>query len=162
VILRRTMRLALIAGLIAAASATTALADDPADMVASAKTLAKAAPETLSRRTLGQVALPTIADAKFRNVRAHYRRYELVNDQVIFCGELDAPIPSSGQRSGWTKFAYLPGDPTTLITATPGLGMREIGPQVLKTLCETGKENWLSGEFTAEFQRKPGQLAASE
>lgn len=142
--------------LAALAAATSAHAADPPDMAAAARTLANNAPDALSRRSLAQVQLPDYDLAQFRNVRAHYQRNELVNDQIVFCGELDAKHPTTGQRTGWTKFAYLPGDPTTLITMTPGLGMREIGPQVLRNLCETGKEKWLEGDFTPAFQRKPG------
>ena len=153
------MRSALLGLLIACAVAPAAVAQDPPDMAEMARDLAKAAPDALSRRTLGQIALPDYREAKFRNVRAHYMRQELVNDQIVFCGELDAKHPTSGQRTGWTKFAYLPGDPTTLMTETPGLGMREIGPQVLRTLCGTGKEKWLQGDYTSDFNRPPGPAA---
>src|ERR1700741_5234644 len=126
------MRAVILAVSVAASllAAAPAFCDDPPDMVAMAKRLADVAPESLSRRTLGEVALPTYGTAKFRNVRAHYIRQELINDQGMFCGELDAVVPSTKQRSGWTTFVYIPGDPTTLMTDTPGLGTREIGPQV--------------------------------
>lgn len=131
-------------------------------MVAAAKTRAAAAPEALSRRSLGQVALPTYGTAKFRNVRAHYIRQELINDQVIFCGEIDAVIPGGTKRSGWTKFVYIPGDPTTLFTDTEGLGSPEIGQQVRQRMCDSGKEKWLSADYTSDFQRKPASLAEAE
>jgi len=142
-------------------AAAPAWGEDPPDMAAVAKMQAERAPEALSRRSLGQVALPTYASAKFRSVRAHYIRQELINDQVIFCGELDAIIPSTGQRSGWTKFVYIPGDPTTLMTDTLGLGTREIGPQVRQRMCE-GEKKWLSADYTAAFDRLPQSLAEVE
>jgi hypothetical protein len=147
-----TVSLAL--GLALAAGA--AQAQDPPDMAAMAKALAEQAPTALSRRQLGQSQLPNYKDAQFRNIRAHYQRHELVNDQIVFCGEADIKHPKTGQRTGWIKIAYLPGDPTTLISTAPGIGIREIGPQVYKTLCETGKEKWLQGDFTAFFQKPPG------
>jgi hypothetical protein len=143
-------------------AATPALGEDPPDMVAAAKRLADAAPETLSRRILGEVALPTYGTAKFRNVRAHFVRQELINDQVIFCGELDAVVPGTKQPSGWTRFVYIPGDPTTLMTDTPGLGTREIGPQVRQRMCDSGKEHWMSADYTAAFNRMPASLAEAE
>ncbi|MDB5440105.1 MAG: hypothetical protein JWM33_2532 [Caulobacteraceae bacterium] len=142
------------------AAATPVLADDPADMAATAQTLAKTAPDTLTRRILGQVAFPTYATAKFRGVRAFYIRQELVNDQVIFCGELDAVVPTTNKRSGWTKFVYIPGDPTTLMTDTPGLGTREIGPQVRHHLCDS-EQKWLSPDFTDDFQKLPKTVDAA-
>ena len=111
---------------------------------------------------LGEVALPTYGTAKFRNVKAFYIRQQLINDQVIFCGELDAVIPGTKQRSGWTKFIYIPGDPTTLMTDTPGLGTREIGPQVRKRMCEDTSQSWLSGDYTAAFNKIPAVLAEAE
>ena len=143
-------------------AAAPAVGEDPPDMAATAKRIAETAPEALSRRTLGEVALPTYGTAKFRNVRAHYIRQELINDQVIFCGELDAVIPGTKNRSGWTKFVYIPGDPTTLMTDAPGLGTREIGPQVRMRMCDSGNEKWLSGDYTAAFQRIPTSLAEAE
>lgn len=134
----------------------------PAQWLATAKTLAEAAPDALSRRTLGQIALPTYQTARFRNVRGHFIRQELVNDQVVFCGEIDAVIPSTGKRSGWTRFVYLPGDPTTLMTDTPGLGTREIGPQVRRQLCDRPTANWFSEDFTAAFERKPKSQSNAE
>ena len=139
-----------------------ALGEDPPDMVAMAKRLADVAPDALSRRTLGEVALPTYGTAKFRDVRAHFIRQELINDQVIFCGELDAVVPATKQRSGWTKFVYIPGDPTTLMTDTLGLGTREIGPQVRQRMCDSGKEHWMSADYTAAFSRRPTSLAEAE
>ena len=156
------MRAAVLALVLAGGIATPAFADDPPDMVAAAKVRAEGAPEALSRRTLGQVALPTYGTAKFRNVRAHYIRQELINDQVIFCGELDAVIPGTTKRSGWTKFVYIPGDPTTLMTDTPGLGTREIGPQVRQRMCDSGKEHWMSADYTGAFNRMPKSLAEAE
>jgi len=150
--------------LAAALSAPQAWAEDgamPAQWLTTAKSLADAAPDALFRRTLGQVALPTYGTAKFRNVRGHYMEQELVNDQVVFCGEIDAVIPSTGQRSGWTKFVYLPGDPTTLMSDTPGLGTREIGPQVRKQLCDRPAARWFAEDFTPSFQRMPKSLADS-
>ncbi|HEV7693210.1 MAG TPA: hypothetical protein VGO52_20420 [Hyphomonadaceae bacterium] len=155
------MRAALLA-LVLATGVAPAFADDPPDMVAAAKVRAEGAPEALSRRTLGQVALPTYGTAKFRNVRANYIRQELINDQVIFCGELDAVIPGTTKRSGWTKFVYIPGDPTTLMTDTPGLGTREIGPQVRQRMCDGGNKNWMSADYTAAFNRMPRTLAEAE
>lgn len=157
------LRACLLSVMLAAvvAGAAPAWGEDPPDMVATAKLQAERAPEALSRRSLGQIALPTYSSAKFRDVRAHYVRQELINDQVIFCGELDAVIPSTGQRSGWTKFVYIPGDPTTLMTDTPGLGTREIGPQVRQRMCE-GEKKWLSADYTAAFQRMPQSLAEAE
>jgi hypothetical protein len=149
----------LVASLFAA---MPALGEDPPDMVAMAKRLSDVAPETLSRRILGEVALPTYGTAKFRNVRARYIRQELINDQVVFCGELDAVVPSTKQRSGWTGFVYIPGDPTTLMTNTPGLGTREIGPQVRQRMCDTDKDHWLSVDYTAAFNRMPASLAEAE
>jgi hypothetical protein len=149
-------------GLLAAITmATPVFAEDPADMAAQAQAAAKSAPDTLTRRILGQVAFPTYATAKFRNVRAFYIRQELVNDQVIFCGEVDAVVPTTNKRSGWTKFVYIPGDPTTLMTDTPGLGTREIGPQVRQHLCDGTDEKWLSGDFTGDFQKLPKTVAAA-
>jgi hypothetical protein len=152
------LRLGLILGL--AAATTPALADDPSDMAATAQTFAKAAPDSLTRRTLGQVAFPTYATAKFRSVRAFYIRQELVNDQVIFCGEVDAVVPTTNKRSGWTKFVYIPGDPTTLMTDTAGLGTREIGPQVRHHLCDSDQK-WLSSDFTDDFQKLPKTMTAA-
>jgi hypothetical protein len=146
----------MAAGLLSAA--LPAWADDPADMVAAARVRAQAAPETLSRRSLAQVALPTIGTAKFRNVRANYIRQELVNDQVVFCGELDAVIPGAGKRSGWTRFVYIPGDPTTIATQTEGLGIHELGPRIVAKYCD-GNLNWMSADYTADFQRLPRNLA---
>lgn len=146
-------------------STGAAWADDPADMVAAAKTAAANATASLSRRSLGWVALPTYKTVKYRSVRAHYRRNELVRDQIIFCGEMDAEIPGKdGVRSGWTKFVYSAGDPTVFMTDTPGLGTGEIGPRVRKAWCESGKEVWLSGDFTAGFETQPREraVAASE
>jgi hypothetical protein len=142
--------------------AAPAMAEDPADMALRARSLAEVAPEALTRRTLAQVALPTYSTAKFRNVRAFYIRQELINDQVIFCGEVDVVVPNTKNRSGWTKFVYIPGDPTTLMTDTPGLGTREIGPQVRQRMCEEHGQNWLSTDFTAAFQRMPKSMAEAE
>lgn len=146
---------ALLVSLMAAPPSVAEKAPMPAEWLKTAEALAEAAPDALSRRTLGQVALPDYQKAKFRKVRAHYIPQELVNDQVVFCGEIDAVIPSTGKRSGWTQFVYLPGDPTTLMTDTPGLGTREIGPQVRRQLCERPAANWLDVDFTPAFQRKP-------
>lgn len=152
----------LFAALAGVSFATPAFADDPADMAARARTVADDAPRALTRRTLGQVALPTYGTAKFRNVRAFYIRQKLINDQVIFCGELDAVIPGGKDRSGWTKFIYIPGDPTTLFTDTKGIGSPEIGPQVRKRMCEDTQQTWLSADYTAAFNKIPNTLAEAE
>lgn len=140
-------------------AAAPAFADDPADMVAAARVRAQAAPDTLSRRSLAQVALPTYGTAKFRNVRAQYIREELVNDQVVFCGEIDAVIPGANKRSGWTRFAYIPGDPTTLATETEGMGIHELGKRIVAKYCDAPDAHWMSADYTAEFQRLPRNLA---
>jgi hypothetical protein len=155
-------RAAIVAVIACVCSATPALAQDPPDMAAAAKARSDDAPRALTRRSLGEVALPTYGTAKFRNVRAFYIRQELINDQVIFCGELDAVIPKTSKRSGWTKFIYIPGDPTTLMTDTAGLGTREIGPQVRKRMCEDTQQTWLSGDYTAAFNKIPDTLAEAE
>jgi hypothetical protein len=152
-------RAVLIGALLTLVSAAPALADDPADMVAAARVRAQSAPDALSRRSLGQVALPTYGTAKFRNVRALYIREELVNDQVVFCGELDAVIPGTSKRSGWTRFAYIPGDPTTLATDTEGMGIHELGKRIVAKYCDAKDANWMSADYTAQFQRLPSNLA---
>ena len=152
-------RSALIGVALALIGAAPALADDPADMVAAARVRAQAAPETLTRRSLAQVAMPTYGTAKFRNVRAQYIREELVNDQVVFCGELDAVIPGTTRRSGWTRFAYIPGDPTTLATETEGMGIHELGKRIVAKYCDAPDAKWMSADYTAEFQRMPRNLA---
>jgi hypothetical protein len=156
------MRAALLALALGVAAVAPAFADDPPDMVAAAKVRADDAPRALTRRSLGEVALPTYGTAKFRNVKAFYIRQQLINDQVIFCGELDAVVPGTKQRSGWTKFIYIPGDPTTIMTDTPGLGTREIGPQVRKRMCDDTPQTWLSGDYTAAFSKIPATLAEAE
>ena len=158
---RAVWQAGLAAGLMLA-TAAPAWADDPPDMVAAAKRQAQGAPDALSRRTLGQVALPTIGTAKFRNVRAQYIRWELVNDQIVFCGELDAVIPSTKQRSGWTRFAYIPGDPTTIATETPGIGIYELGKRIVAKYCDAPEAKWMSADYTADFQRLPRDLAEAE
>ena len=150
---------ALIALGLALAAAAPALADDPADMVAAARVRAQAAPDTLSRRSLAQVALPTYGTAKFRNVRAQYIREELVNDQVVFCGEIDAVVPGTTRRSGWTRFAYIPGDPTTLATETEGMGIHELGKRIVAKYCDAPDAKWMSADYTPDFQRMPKNLA---
>lgn len=149
----------LLVGGLMLSLATPAMADDPPDMVASAQRLADAAVGALARRSLGQVALPTVATAKFRAVRAQYIRWELVNDQIVFCGELDAVIPASGKRSGWTRFAYLPGDPTTLATETEGLGIHELGKRIVAKYCDAPDAKWMSADYTRQFQTLPKDLA---
>jgi hypothetical protein len=151
--------LLMAAGLCVAAPA---LAATPTQMMAAVKAQADRAPDALTRRSLGQVALPTYASAKFRNVRAYYLPQEFINDQTIFCGEIDVVVPKTGQRSGWTKFVYVPGDPTTLMTDTPGLGTPEIGPQVRKHLCDGGDHQWMTTDYTAEFQRMPRTMAEAD
>ena len=152
----RSLTLALIASL---GVALPVLAATPTEMAAAMKAQADRAPEALTRRTLGQVALPTYATAKFRNVRGYYKPNELINDQTIFCGEIDVVVPKTKQRSGWTKFVYIPGDPTTLFTDTPDLGSPEIGPQVRKHVCDEGEHLWMAADYTAEFSRIPKALA---
>ena len=160
--MRATVLFLAFAGLVPApAQAQTPATVHTPEMMAAVKARAAAAPEALSRRGLGQVALPTIGTAKFRNVRAYYVPQELVNDTVVFCGELDAVIPSTKKRSGWTKFVYIPGDPTTLMTDTIGLGTPEIGPKVRAHWCDDAKP-YLPADYTAEFQRKPRSLAEAE
>ncbi len=158
------MRVAILLVVLAvgAASLAPAFAEDPPDMAAIARARADDAPRALTRRTLGQVALPTYGTAKFRNVRAFYIRQELINDQVIFCGELDAVVPGTKQRSGWTKFIYIPGDPTTLMSDAPGIGSPEIGPQVRKKMCDDTLQTWLSTDYTAAFNKMPASLAEAE
>jgi hypothetical protein len=152
----RAVTLAVAAGL---ALAAPAFADDPPDMVAAARTRAQSAPEALTRRSLAQVALPTYATARFRGVRAQYIRQELVNDQIIFCGEIDAVIPGTTTRSGWTRFAYIPGDPTTLATETEGMGIHELGKRIVAKYCDAPDAHWMSADYTAAFQRMPSNLA---
>jgi len=141
----------MLAALAAAALATPAVADDPADMVQAAKTQAEQAPLRLGRRGQGPAAIGDWNNSQFRNVKANYKRFELVNDRVVFCGEMNAK-QANGEMSGWTKFAYLPGDPPILVTNKPGLGLREVGPHVLKNVCETGQENWLTADYTPFFE----------
>jgi hypothetical protein len=146
----------------ALAAAVPAFADDPPDMVTAARVRAQSAPETLARRSLAQVALPTIGTAKWRNVKAQYIREELVNDQVVFCGELDAVVPATGKRSGWTRFAYIPGDPTTLATETNGIGIHELGKRIVAKYCDAPDAKWMSADYTADFQRVPKNLAEAQ
>lgn len=136
-----------------------ALADDPADMVRAAKAQATAAPDWLAMRFVGLVELPTIGTAKWRGVKAQYIRQELLNDQIVFCGEIDAAIPITGERKGWTRFAYLPGDPPTLATETEGLGIHELGKRIVAKYCDAPEAKWMSADYTAEFQRMPKDLA---
>lgn len=140
-------------------AATPALADDPPDMVAAAKGTAEGAAVRLGRRSLGQVVLPTIATAKWRNVRANYIREELVNDQIVFCGEIEAAIPGTDKRSGWTRFTYIPGDPAEFATETDGLGMPEIGKRIVAKYCDKPDAKWLSADYTPYFQKLPEELA---
>jgi hypothetical protein len=158
----RSLAALVVLAAVSALAPAVAQQADPPDMAAAAKARSDDAPRALTRRSLGQVALPTYGTAKFRNVRAFYIRQGLINDQVIFCGELDAVIPDTKQRSGWTKFIYIPGDPTTLMTDTVGLGTREIGPQVRKRMCEDTQQIWLSGDYTAAFNKIPKVLAEAE
>lgn len=142
--------------------AAPARADDPPDMVAAARGTAEGAPVRLGRRALGQVVLPTIATAKWRNVRANYIREELVNDQIVFCGEIDAAIPGTDRRSGWTRFTYIPGDPAELATETDGLGMPEIGKRIVAKYCDGPALKWLSADYTAYFQKLPEDLSEAK
>jgi hypothetical protein len=153
---------AIFAGGLLLAASVPALADDPPDMVAAARTRAQTAPDALSRRSLAQVALPTYGTAKFRGVRAQYIREELVNDQVVFCGEIDAVIPGTNRRSGWTRFAYIPGDPTTQATETEGMGIHELGKRIVAKYCDAPDAKWMSADYTAEFQRMPRNLAEAQ
>jgi len=73
---------------------------------------------------------------------------------VIFCGEIDVKGPK-GERTGWTKFGYWPGDPTTFFTESGVIGMAQIGPQVYKAHCASGQEKWLELDFTGDFKRPP-------
>jgi hypothetical protein len=123
-------------------------------MAALAKRDATAAPGRLSRFGLGRTAIPDYASANFRNVKAHYRRTEFFIDHVIFCGEIDMKLPD-GTRTGWIGFGYWPGDPTTFFTEREGVGMPQIGPQVYKAHCKSGKEQWLESDYTADFLRPP-------
>ena len=145
--------------LAALALAGPAFAADPPDMVAAAKRYAEAAPNTLGIPRLGAVQIANYPEAQFRGVRANYHRFELVNDRIVFCGEVNVKDAKSGVYGGWTKFAYLPGDPPILVTRVPAFGLREVGPQVLRNVCETGKEDWLAPDFSATFQRPPARPA---
>jgi hypothetical protein len=140
-------------------TAGAAWADDPPDMASAAKAQAQQAPDWLAMRFLGIVELPTIGAAHWRNVRALYIREELVNDQIVFCGEIDAAIPGTGERKGWTRFAYLPGDPPTLATETEGLGIHELGKRIVAKYCDATDAKWLSADYTSDFQRMPKSLA---
>lgn len=139
--------------------AGVAFAADPADMAAQAKREAVAAPARLSRFGLGRTAIPDYASAKFRNVRAHYRRSDLFRDYIIFCGEIDMKGPG-GAPTGWIKFGYMSGDPTTFFTERADVGMPQIGPQVYKAHCASGSELWLEGDYTADFLRVPEETGA--
>ena len=152
-------QLALAASLISLFLTAPAWADDPPDMAAAAKAQAQQAPDWLAMRFLGIVELPTIATAHWRNVRAQYIRQELVNDQIVFCGEIDAALPGTGERKGWTRFAYLPGDPPTLATETEGLGIHELGKRIVAKYCDAPDAKWLSADYTSDFQRMPKNLA---
>jgi hypothetical protein len=152
------LRLGVAAGLLLG-TAGTAWADDPPDMARAAKAQAEAAPFWLAMRFLALVELPTIETAHWRNVRAQYIRQELVNDQIVFCGEIDAALPATGERKGWTRFAYFPGDPPTLATETEGLGIHELGPRIVKKYCDAPDAKWLSADYTADFQQLPKNLA---
>ncbi len=151
-------RLAAIGLVCALAAAGPSLAADPADMAALAKREAASASARLSRFSLGRTAIPDYEQAKFRSVRAHYRRSEFFLDHVIFCGEIDMKLPD-GSRTGWIGFGYWPGDPTTFFTAKEGVGMPQIGPQVYKAHCASGKEQWLEGDYTEDFHRLPDAAA---
>lgn len=147
----RAGRAAVAGALLAVALAPGARAEAPADMVALARKGAAEAPNRLGRHILGQTAIPNYGQVQFRSVRANYKRQELVNDRIVFCGEMK-PVADGKE---WVKFAYTPDDPPLLASPTPGIGMREVGPPVFKSLCETGKEAWLDGDFSADFQRAP-------
>ena len=67
--------------------------------------------------------------------KAFRREWVAANDRCRR-DQIDVVVPNTKQRSGWTRFVYIPGDPTTLMTDTPGLGTREIGHQVRKHLCD--------------------------
>ena len=151
---RRTHVAALAAGVLTAPA--LAAAADPPDMAQAAKTYAVQAPNTLGHLRQGRVQIPNYAEAQFRNVRANYKRFELVNDRIVFCGEMNVKESDAGVFTGWTRFAYLPGDPPIVVTPRPGLGLREVGAQVLRNVCDTGQETGLDGDFTADFQKKPG------
>lgn len=145
-------RTAAAGGLVLALGlASVAWAEAPADMVALARKGAAEAPNRLGRHILGQTAIPNYSQVQFRNVRANYKRQELVNDRIVFCGEMKP----AAEAASWVKFAYTPDDPPLLASPAPGVGMREVGPPVFRSLCETGKEAWLDGDFSADFQRAP-------
>jgi hypothetical protein len=156
------MRVVLLAATLALGLASPARAEDPADMVAAAERHAKESQMWLSRRFLGKVELPTIATAKWRHIRARYIREELVNDQIVFCGEIDAAVPATGERKGWTRFAYLPGDPPTLATETAGLGIVELGPRIVAKYCDAPEAKWLSADYTGYFQQLPDELSEAK
>jgi hypothetical protein len=145
------------AALLLALLAGPAWAADPPDMLAAAHKYADQAPTILGVPRLGEVQIPNYATAQFRGVRANYKRFEVVNDRIVFCGEVNFKDPRSGAMSGWTRFAYLPGDPPILVSPLEGFGLREVGKPVLHNMCETGQEAWLSTDFTPDFQKPPNQ-----
>jgi len=140
---------AVAAGALLCAGPTAA--EEPADMVDLAERLAAQGPRGLSAR--GPSSVPNYPDARFRNVRANYKRFELVNDRIVFCGQISVKMPD-GNQVGWTDFAYLPGSPPILVTAVEGLGLREVGPYVLRNMCKTGEENWLSQDYSKVFETR--------
>lgn len=146
-----------VAAVVFAQLAGSAMAADPPDMVAAAHKYADQAPTILGVPRLGEVQIPNYATAQFRGVRANYKRFEVVNDRIVFCGEVNFKDPKSGAMSGWTHFAYLPGDPPILVSPLEGFGLREVGKPVLHNMCETGQELWLSVDFTPDFQKAPSQ-----
>lgn len=148
----------LIASLALGAAASPAAAFEDAEMAALAKRNAVEAPNRLGRPGLGPPAIADYATAQFRGVRANYARQILVNDQIVFCGEVNLK-GADKEYIGWTKFAYIPGDPPIFVTPRPGIGLREVGPQVFRNNCESGKEQWLDADFTTDLQRPPGPPA---
>lgn len=154
---------ALVAGLAGAAVLGAAAygadaAGDPPDMQRLAQTLAKAAPQTLSRQILGRRVIDDYAHTHFRNVRASYQRGTLVNDRITFCGEVNT-IGPDGQPTGWLKFMYTPGDPPEFATERRDVGsLHAIGPEVRHRYCESGAEQWLSGDFAALMELPQGGL----
>jgi hypothetical protein len=80
----------------------------------------------------------------------------------VFCGEIDAAVPATGERKGWTRFAYLPGDPPTLATETAGLGIVELGPRIVAKYCDAPEAKWLSADYTGYFQKLPEELSEAK
>ena len=155
----RTLVIGLAGALIVGAVAYGADAGgDPPDMKALADSLAKAAPQTLTRQILGRRIILDYTTTHYRNVRASYQRGTLVNDRITFCGEVNTLDPD-GKQTGWIKFMYTPGDPPEFATDRLDVGnIHAIGPQVRKRYCENGDEQWLSGDYAAMMELPKGGL----